>query len=115
LEFVGPFHPSSNKKAYILVATDYVTKWVETVDLPRATEEVMINFFFGLFVWYGLSREVIKDGGGKFIGHKIVATLKNHNIIHRITSPYRPWVNRKVETTNKVIEVILTKIVSTHQ
>ena len=50
LDFIGPFHLESNKKAYILVATDYVTKWVETVDLPRATEEAVINFLFGLFV-----------------------------------------------------------------
>jgi hypothetical protein len=35
LEFVGPFNPKSNKKAYILVATDYMTKWVEVETLPK--------------------------------------------------------------------------------
>jgi len=54
LDFASPFHPPSNQKAYILVATDYVKKWVETIDLQRATEEAVINFLFGLFVWYGL-------------------------------------------------------------
>ena len=39
LDFVGPFHPPSNQKSYILVATNYVTKWVEIIDLPRATQE----------------------------------------------------------------------------
>jgi hypothetical protein len=29
LDFVNPFNPMSNQKAYILVATDYMTKWVE--------------------------------------------------------------------------------------
>ncbi len=90
LDFVGPFHLPSNQKAYILVAKDYVTKWVETVDLRRATKEVVINFLFGLFVRYGLPCKVITDGGWKFIGHKITGTLKNHHITHRITSPYHP-------------------------
>ena len=50
LEFVGPFNPPSNKKAHILVATDYVTKWVEAITFPRATEESIIKFLFELFV-----------------------------------------------------------------
>ncbi len=115
LDFVGPFHPPSNQKAYLLVVTDYVTKWVETVDLPRATEEVVINFLFELFVRYSLPREVITNGGGKFVGHKITATLRNHHITHRVTSPYHLQANKQVESTNKVIKEILTKIVSTHQ
>jgi len=65
-------------------------KWVETIDLPRAIEEVVINFLFGLFMRYGLPEEVITDGGGQFIGQKIIATLKNHHITHRITSTYHP-------------------------
>lgn len=51
LNFVGPINPSSNKKSYILVATEYVTKWVEAVALPRATEDIIISFLFEIFVW----------------------------------------------------------------
>eukprot|EP00253_Pinus_taeda_P014430 PITA_14430 len=97
LDFVGPFHLSSNQKAYILVATNYVTKWVETIDLPRAIEEVMINFLFGLFVQYGLLREVITDGGKQFTWHKITATLINHHITqdHFFVSPASEQAGRK--------------------
>ena len=90
LDFIGPINPSSNKKSYILVATEYVTKWVEVVALPRETEETVINFLFEIFVRYGLSREIITDGGPQFVGHKIFATLKNHHILYIITSPYHP-------------------------
>jgi hypothetical protein len=87
LEFIGPFNPNSNQKAYILVATDYMTKWVEAKALPNTTEEVVIKFLFKLFVWYGLPREITIDGWSQFIGHRITATLDSYHINHIFTSP----------------------------
>jgi len=114
MDFIGPFNPNSNQKSYILIATDYMTKWVEAKALPNATEEVVIKFLFKLFVRYGLPREIITDGGSRFIGHRITTTLDSYHIKHKVTSPYHPQENRQVESTNKVLEEILTKIVSTN-
>jgi hypothetical protein len=66
LDFVGPFNPKSNQKAYILVATNYMTKWVEAVSFSDTTEEAVIKFLFELFARYGLPKEVITDGGSQF-------------------------------------------------
>jgi hypothetical protein len=90
LDFIGPFNPKSNKKAYILVAMDYMTKWVEVEALPNEIEEVVIKFLFKLFIRYGLPREVIIEGGSQFIAHRITTTLDNYHIKHRITSSYHP-------------------------
>eukprot|EP00253_Pinus_taeda_P009259 PITA_09259 len=65
-DFIGPINPSSNHKMYILVATEYVTKWVEAKALPRATEDSVIQFLFHIFVLYGLPRDIIIDGGPRF-------------------------------------------------
>ena len=46
LDFVGPISPMSRKKRYILVCTDYVTKWVEAKALLRATEKSVIEFIY---------------------------------------------------------------------
>eukprot|EP00253_Pinus_taeda_P033683 PITA_33683 len=73
LDFVGPINPSSNQRTYILVVTDYVTKWVEAESLPRATEDSVIQFLFHLFA------------------------------------------NGQVESSNKVIESILTKTIASHR
>ena len=87
LDFVGPINPSSNQKTYILVATEYVNKWVEAEALPRATEDSVIQFLFHLFVCYGLPREIISDDGPQFAENRIAATLNNYHVQHKITTP----------------------------
>jgi len=44
IEFVGPL-PSSYGNIYILVAFDYVSKWVEAIATPKNDVRVVINFF----------------------------------------------------------------------
>ena len=36
-------------------------------------------------------------------------TLQKYHIKHKMTTPYHPQANGQVESTNKVIEAILTK------
>eukprot|EP00253_Pinus_taeda_P031083 PITA_31083 len=115
LDFVGPINPSSNQKTYILVATGYVTKWVEAEALPRAIEDSVIQFLFHLFVRYNLPREIITDGGPQFSRNKIAATLNNYHVQHKITTPYHPQANGQVESNNKIIEAILTKTIASHR
>ena len=115
LDFVGPINPPSNQRTYILVATDYVTKWVEAESLARATEDSVIQFLFHLFVRYGLPREVITDGGPQFVGNKLAATFNNYHIQHKITTRYHPQANGQVENSNKIIESILTKTIASHR
>ena len=54
----------SHKKKYILVCTDYVTKWVEAQDLFRATEKMIVEFIYEeIFTWFGVPREIVTDQG----------------------------------------------------
>lgn len=43
IDFMGPFPPSFSNQ-YILVAVDYVSKWVEAVALPTNDSKVVMNF-----------------------------------------------------------------------
>eukprot|EP00253_Pinus_taeda_P005470 PITA_05470 len=115
LDFMGPINPPSNQKTYILVARKYITKWVEEEAFPRATEESVIQFLLHLFVRYGLPREIITDGGPQFARNRIAATLNNYHVQHKITTPYHPQGNGQVESSNKIIETILTKTVASHR
>lgn len=58
---MGPF-PSSFSNQYILVAVDYVSKWVEAVALPTNDAKVVIGFLKKyIFTRYGTPRAIISD------------------------------------------------------
>ena len=64
LYFVGPISPHSRSKAYILVCTDYMKKWVEAVALVKANDQAMIDFLYGeIFTHFRVPKEVVTDGG----------------------------------------------------
>jgi hypothetical protein len=55
LDFVGPIAPMSRKKKYILVCTDFLTKWVEAKSLYQATEKSVIEFMYEeIFTHFGV-------------------------------------------------------------
>ena len=98
-----------------MVCTDYVTKWVEAKALTRATKQAISDFLFeDIFVHFGIPREIVTDGGPQFTSHLIKKLVEKYGIHHRITSLYHPQKNVQVESTNKVIEGILTKTIASH-
>ncbi|GJT45730.1 reverse transcriptase domain-containing protein [Tanacetum coccineum] len=52
LDFMGPF-PDSRGNKYILVAVDYVSKWVKSQALPTNDARVLVKFLKGLFARFG--------------------------------------------------------------
>jgi hypothetical protein len=64
LDFVGPINPMSRRNKYILVYTDYVTKWVEDKDLYSANEQSDVYFLFEeIFTHFGVPQEIVNDQG----------------------------------------------------
>ena len=62
LDFIGPINPPSKQKKYILVCTDYVTKWVEAKALVSATENSIVHFLYeDIFTRFGVPREIVTD------------------------------------------------------
>ena len=60
---IGTLEPkASNRHRFILVAIDYVTKWVETASFASVTRSVMVMFIKKEIICrYGLPRKVITD------------------------------------------------------
>nr|GEZ59235.1 reverse transcriptase domain-containing protein [Tanacetum cinerariifolium] len=60
IDFMGPF-PSSRGNKYILVAVDYLSKWVEVKALPTNDAQVVVKFLKSLFARFGTPRAIISD------------------------------------------------------
>ena len=66
IDFMGLFLSSYGNK-YILVAVDYVSKWVEAIASPTNDVRVVLKLFKTIiFPRFGVSRVVISDGGKHF-------------------------------------------------
>ncbi|GJX55094.1 reverse transcriptase domain-containing protein [Tanacetum coccineum] len=65
IDFMGPF-PSSKGNKYILVAVDYLSKWVEAKALPTNDARVVCKFLKSLFARFGAPRAIISDRGTHF-------------------------------------------------
>nr|GEW19365.1 reverse transcriptase domain-containing protein [Tanacetum cinerariifolium] len=65
IDFMGPF-PSSRENKYILVANDYLSKWVEAKALPTNDARVVCKFLKSLFAKFGSPRAIMSDRGTYF-------------------------------------------------
>ena len=94
LDFVGPIDSSSQGKRYILVCTNYVTKWVESKALARATKQSVVNFLFeDIFTRFGVPREIVTNQGAQFTSKLVRGIVEKYKIKHRKSSPYHPQAN----------------------
>ncbi|GJZ75792.1 reverse transcriptase domain-containing protein [Tanacetum coccineum] len=59
----GPFLRPSDGIMYILVAVDYLSKWVEAKALPTNDTRVVIKIFKSLFAPFGTPRAIVSDRG----------------------------------------------------
>jgi transposase InsO family protein len=87
---MGPF-PKSRQCEYILVAVDYVSKWVEALPCRAADSNNAKRIFSEtIFSRFEVPRMVISDGGPHFIDRKFQRFLSDHGVRHNIATPYHP-------------------------
>ena len=60
----------------------------------------------------GLVIEIISDRGTNFLNEVIDLLLQEFMFVHNKLAPYHPQDNKQAKSTNKVLKVILIKIVS---
>ena len=113
IDFVGPIDPPGQPggKRYILVATDYATKWVEAIASNDCTTLTVAKFLYdNIFARFGCPLEVITDRGSHFVNEVITTILDKYKIFHRKSCAYYPRANGQAESTNKVLCKLLCKL-----
>ena len=108
IDFMGPF-PSSFGNIYILLAVDYVSKWVEASACPRNDAVTVVGFIQrNILSKFGASGIIISDEGSHF--EKLISS---YGIRHVIGLAYHPQSNGQVEISKKKIKKIIEKVVNT--
>ncbi|GJS21702.1 reverse transcriptase domain-containing protein [Tanacetum coccineum] len=110
IDFMGPF-PSSRGNKYILVAVDYLSKWVEAKALPTNDARVVVKFLKSLFSRFGAPRAIISDRGTHFCNDKFDKVMSKYGVTHRLSTPYHPQTSGQVEVTNRGLKRILERTV----
>nr|GEU77145.1 reverse transcriptase domain-containing protein [Tanacetum cinerariifolium] len=110
LDFMGPF-PKSRGNKYILVAVDYVSKWVKTQELPTNDARVVVKFLRWLFARFGVPKALINDRGTYFCNSQHEKALQKYDVTHKLSTVYHPQSNGQTEVTNRAIKRILKRSV----
>ncbi|KAL4311338.1 hypothetical protein GQ457_01G019850 [Hibiscus cannabinus] len=112
IDFMGPF-PSSFGNLYILLAVDYVSKWVEAVATTHNDAKTVQRFIKkNIFTRFGTPRVIISDEGRHFDNRSIAAALRKLGINHKLSTAYHPQTNGQAEVSNREIKLILEKVVN---
>ncbi|GJX49149.1 reverse transcriptase domain-containing protein, partial [Tanacetum coccineum] len=91
-----PF-PSSRGNKYILVAVDYLSKWVEAKALPTNDAPVVCKFLKSLFARFGAPRAIISDRGTHFCNDRFAKVMLKYGVTHRLSTAYHPQTSGQVE------------------
>ncbi|GKE16037.1 reverse transcriptase domain-containing protein [Tanacetum coccineum] len=103
IDFMVPF-PSSRGNRYILVAVDYVSKWVEAKALPTNDARVMVKFLKQLFSRFGTPMAIISDRGTHFCNDQFFNVLKKYGVTHKLLTLYHPQTSGQVEVSNRAFK-----------
>ncbi|GKE80116.1 reverse transcriptase domain-containing protein [Tanacetum coccineum] len=106
INFMGPF-PSSRGNKYILVAVDYLSKWVEAKALPTNDARVVVKFLKSLFARFGTPRAIISDRGTHFCNDQFAKVMLKYGVTHRLSTAYHPQTRGQVEVSNHGLKRIL--------
>ena len=109
---MGPF-PSSFGNIYILLAVDYVSKWVEATACAKNDANTVVRLLQrNILSRFGTPRTMISDGGSHFENKVFEKLMNRYGIKHIMSLTYHPQTNGQAEISNREIKKILEKTMS---
>ena len=109
LDFVGLVKKTRHtRKRYILVATDYATKWIEARALrTNSAQETAQLLYESVLTRFGCPLHLVSDQGSHFLNGTIQVLTEHFLLRHTTSTTYYPQGNGQAESTNKVIVKML--------
>ena len=110
MDYVGPFPKAAGNKKYLLVGTDYFTKWVEAEPLANIRDVDVKKFLWkNIVTRFGIPHSLISNNGLQFDSKSFRRYCCEMGITNRYSTLAYPQGNGQVKVVNKVIESGLKK------
>ncbi|XP_065626607.1 uncharacterized protein LOC136066359 [Quercus suber] len=111
LDIVSPFPKTAGNRKYLLVGTDYFTKWVEAEPLANIRDVDVQRFVWkNIITRFGVPHTLISDNSLQFDSNAFPSYCSELEITNRYSTPAYPQGNGQAEAVNKVIVNGLKKI-----
>jgi transposase InsO family protein/predicted aspartyl protease len=116
LDILGPLPESLHGHKYILVVTDYFTRWTEAYAMRDQEAVTVTGKFLEEFICrFGIPRQVHTDQGRQFESRVFQELCTRLHIDKTRTTAYHPQSDGLVERFNRTVEDLLSKYVSPTQ
>ena len=90
IDFMRPL-PSLFGNMYILLAVDYVSKWVEATTCPINDAVTVVGFIQrNILSRFGAPRTIISDEGSHFANKVFAKLMRRYGIKHLMGMAYHP-------------------------
>ena len=112
MDFIGEINPhSSGQHRWILVATDYFTKWIEAIPTRKVDHNVVMKFLTeNIFSRFGFPHKLITDNVAAFGAKELVEMCDSMGIKIVHSTSYNPQGNGLAESSNKILIRIIKKL-----
>ncbi|GKV34366.1 hypothetical protein SLEP1_g42743 [Rubroshorea leprosula] len=113
IDLIGKVYPPSSKgHSFIIVATDYFTKWVEAKPMKKVDQSDVIQFIKEDIIHrFGLPETITTDQGTVFVSHQVEAFAKEMGFRLLNSTHHYAQANGQAEASNKVVINLLEKMV----
>eukprot|EP01129_Flabellula_baltica_P014316 TRINITY_DN681_c0_g5_i1.p1 TRINITY_DN681_c0_g5~~TRINITY_DN681_c0_g5_i1.p1 ORF type:complete len:1501 (+),score=216.30 TRINITY_DN681_c0_g5_i1:1184-5686(+) len=112
-DIAGPFEETKKGNRYIVVFSDYVTKFAWAFPVPNITAETIAELLVHRIVLvFGAPKKFLTDQGAQFSSDVVNAIFKALSVKHVRTTAYRPQADGQVERFNRTLKSMLKKYVS---
>ena len=110
MDVVGPLPRTQKGNRFILVLSDYATRYPEAIPLRSVTAAKVAEALIDVFARHGIPDEVLTDQGANFTSTLLGELYSLIGIKAIRTSPYHPQTDGLVERFNKTLKSMLRKV-----
>ncbi|XP_008238768.1 PREDICTED: uncharacterized protein LOC103337392 [Prunus mume] len=102
MDLIGKIYLASSKQhCFIIVATDYFTKWVEAKPIKSTTSQEIITFIEEQIVQrFGIPESITTDMGSSFISGEMLDMAEAFKFKLLQSTPYYAQTNGQAESSN---------------